>query len=111
MEVFMKGKKFIKLGVVSLLAVFISLTSIYAVKATNNSVNESKNTLYKQTEEGTKEANKADLETGDKVIYNDLSGYYLDCETPGGITFSREEVENSDVTYIFSYLPESLFEE
>ncbi|WP_031556023.1 hypothetical protein [Lachnospira multipara] len=109
----MKEKKFIKLGLVSLLAVFISLTSIYAVKATTNSLNESKNknTLYEQTEEGTKEANKADLEIGDKVIYNELSGYYLDCETPGGITFSREEVENSDVTYIFSYLPESLFEE
>ncbi|WP_027438208.1 hypothetical protein [Lachnospira multipara] len=107
----MKGKKFIKLGVVSLLAVFISLTSIYAAKATNNSVNESKNTLYKQTEEGTKEANKADLETGDRVIYNDLSGYYLDCETTGEITFSREEVENSDVTYIFSYLPEELCKE
>lgn len=109
----MKGKKFIKLGVVSLLAVFMSLTSLYAVKATTNSVNVSKkeNTLYKQTDEGIKEVDRTDLKTGDKVIYNDLSGYYLDCETPGGITFSREEVESSDVTYIFSYLPEELCKE
>lgn len=80
----MKGKKFIKLGVVSLLAVFISLTSIFAVKATTNSVNESKNnnTLYEQT-----------------------------CETTGEITFSREEVESSYAKYSFSYLPEELCRE
>lgn len=93
----MKGKKFIKLGVVSLLAVFISLTSIYAFKATTNSVNESKNTLYKQTDEGIKEVDRTDLN--------------LDCETPGGITFSREEVESSYAKYNFSYLPEELCKE
>lgn len=74
----------------------------------DNSDYENSYKLYKIENGELIEASKDTLKTGDRVYSHGREGYYMDTDTTTPLVFTHEELEATDIIYVFTYLPEEL---